>query len=54
VPAPVEGSEAFLAAYQDVRGRLFTAVEQEIARAASVWMAAYSAREQALLGAPRL
>ena len=32
--APIESSEAFLAAYQDVRGRLFTAVEQEIAWAA--------------------
>jgi hypothetical protein len=40
--APIESSEAFLAAYQDVRGRLFTAVEQEIAWAASVWMAAYN------------
>ena len=52
--APIESSEAFLAAYQDVRGRLFTAVEQEIAWAASVWMAAYNAREQALFGAPQL
>jgi hypothetical protein len=33
---------------------LFTAVEQEIAWAASVWMAAYNAREQALFGAPQL
>jgi hypothetical protein len=48
--APVESSEAFLVAYQDVRGRRFTAVEQEIAWAASVWMAAYNAREEALLG----
>jgi hypothetical protein len=40
--APVESSEAFLVAYQDIRGRLFTAVEQEIAWAASVWMAAYN------------
>jgi hypothetical protein len=52
--ALVESSEAYLAAYQDVRGRLFTAVEQEIAWAASVWMAAYNVREQALLGAPQL
>ena len=52
--APIESSEAFLAAYQDVRGRLFTAVEQEIAWAASVWMAAYNAREQALFDAPQL
>jgi hypothetical protein len=52
--APIESSEAFLATYQDVRGRLFTAVEQEIAWAASVWMAAYNAREQALFSAPQL
>jgi hypothetical protein len=43
--APVESSEAFLVAYQDIRGRLFTAVEQEIAWAASVWMAAYNVWE---------
>ncbi len=48
--APIESSEAFLAAYQDIRGRLFTAAEQEIAWAASVWMAAYNAREEALYG----
>jgi hypothetical protein len=48
--APIESSEAFLEAYQDIRGRLFTAVEQEIAWAASLWMAAYNAREQALHG----
>jgi hypothetical protein len=35
-------------AYQDIRGRLFTAVEQEITWAASLWMAAYNAREEAL------
>jgi hypothetical protein len=52
--APVESSEAFLAAYQDVRGRSFTAVEREIAWAASVWMAAYNGREQALFCAPQL
>ncbi|MBO0869523.1 MAG: hypothetical protein J2P15_13245 [Micromonosporaceae bacterium] len=48
--APIESSEAFLATYQDVRGRMFTAVELEIAWAASVWMAAYNAREMALYG----
>jgi hypothetical protein len=48
--APIESSEAFLVACQDIRGRLFTAVEQEIAWAASVWMAAYNAREEALHG----
>jgi hypothetical protein len=52
--APVESSEAFLATYQDIRGRSFTAVELEIAWAASVWMAAYNAREEALCGAPRV
>jgi hypothetical protein len=48
--APVESSEAFLVAYQDIRGRMFTAVEQEVAWAASLWTAAYNAREQALHG----
>jgi Phosphotransferase enzyme family len=46
--APIESSEAFLVAYQDIRGRVFTAVELEIAWAASLWMAAYNAREEAL------
>jgi len=50
VLAPVGSSGAFLAAYQDIRGRLFTAAEQQIAWAASVWMAAYNAREEALCG----
>jgi hypothetical protein len=50
--APVESSEAFLRAYQNVRGRVFTAVEREIAWAASLWMAAYNARELALYGNP--
>jgi hypothetical protein len=48
--APIESSETFLAAYQAIRGRLFTAVEQRMAWAASVWMAAYNAREEALHG----
>jgi hypothetical protein len=48
--APVESSEAFLAAYQGIQGRLFAPVEQEIAWAASLWMAAYNAREEALHG----
>jgi hypothetical protein len=49
--APVESSATFLAAYQDTRGRVFTAVEQEVAWAAGLWMAAYNAREFALLAA---
>jgi hypothetical protein len=52
--APIESSEAFLAAYQEIRGRWFTPVEQEIAWAASLWMAAYNAREIALLGGTQL
>src|SRR5215468_4807479 len=48
--APIESSEAFLVAYQDIRGIIFTAVELEIAWAASLWMAAYNAREEALYG----
>jgi hypothetical protein len=43
--APVESSAAFLAAYQDIRGRRFTAAEQEIAWAASLWTAAYNVWE---------
>ena len=43
--APIESSEAFLVAYQDIRGRWFTAVEREIAWAASLWMAAYNVWE---------
>jgi hypothetical protein len=48
--APIESSEAFLVAYQDIRGRLFSPVELEVAWAASLWMAAYNAREEALRG----
>jgi hypothetical protein len=43
--APIESSEAFLVAYQDFRRRMFTAVEKEIAWAASLWMAAYNVWE---------
>jgi hypothetical protein len=43
--APIGSSGAFLVAYQDIRGRLFTTVEQEIAWAASLWMAAYNVWE---------
>jgi hypothetical protein len=48
--APVESSEAFMVAYQDIRGRLFTDVEQEVAWAASLWPAAHNARWEALHG----
>jgi hypothetical protein len=48
--APIESSAAFLAAYQDLRGHRFTAEEQEVAWAASLWPAAHSARWEALHG----
>ncbi|MFC4039887.1 hypothetical protein ACFO1B_15785 [Dactylosporangium siamense] len=50
--APVESSEAFVSAYQAVRGRAFTAVELEVVWAASLWPAAHNARWEALHGQP--
>lgn len=50
--APIESSAAFLAAYQDLRGRGFTTEEQEIAWVASLWPAAHNARWEALHGVP--
>ncbi|MGW4528092.1 phosphotransferase [Amycolatopsis sp. NPDC004378] len=50
--APVDSSAAFLARYQDLRGRRFTAEEQEVAWAASLWAAAHNARWEALHGDP--
>jgi hypothetical protein len=51
--APIESSAAFLAAYQDLRGRRFTAEEQEITWAASLWPAAHNARWEAVHGDTR-
>ncbi|GAA2811733.1 phosphotransferase [Crossiella cryophila] len=48
--APIESSAAFLATYQDLRGRRFTKAEQEIAWAASLWPAVHNARWEALHG----
>ncbi|MCC8246497.1 phosphotransferase enzyme family protein [Saccharothrix luteola] len=48
--APIESSAAFLDAYQDLRGRRFTAEELEVAWAASLWQAAHNARWEALHG----
>jgi hypothetical protein len=48
--APIDSSEAFLVTYQDLRGRVFTPMEQEIAWAASLWTAAHNARWEALHG----
>jgi hypothetical protein len=50
--APIASSAAFLDAYQDLRGRAFTAEEQEVAWAASLWAAAHNARWEALHGDP--
>ncbi|KFU78305.1 hypothetical protein BB31_27055, partial [Amycolatopsis lurida NRRL 2430] len=50
---PIASSEAFLAAYQDIRGRRFTTEEQEVAWAASLWPAAHDVRWEALHGAPQ-
>ncbi|MGW6931627.1 phosphotransferase [Lentzea sp. NPDC054927] len=47
---PVESSAAFLSAYQELRGREFTAEEQEIAWAASLWTALHNARWEVLHG----
>ena len=48
--APIESSEAFLAAYQRFRGRRFTVAERQIAWAASLWTAAHNARWEAVHG----
>jgi hypothetical protein len=40
--APIESSEAFLVAYQEVRGRVFTVEELEVVWAAGLWMASYN------------
>ena len=48
--APIESSAAFLAAYQDLRGRRFTDEEREVAWAAGLWPAAHNARWEALHG----
>jgi len=51
---PIESSAAFLETYQAVRERAFTAVEQEIAWAASLWTPAHNARWEVLQGQPPL
>jgi hypothetical protein len=48
--APIDSSDAFLTAYQDLRGHVFTAEEREVAWAASLWPAAHNARWEALHG----
>lgn len=48
--APIDSSEAFLAAYQHTRGRSFTIMEQEVAWAAGLWLATHNARWEARHG----
>lgn len=48
--ASIESSEAFMASYQQVRQRSFSAEEMQIAWAASLWPAAHNARWEALFG----
>jgi hypothetical protein len=45
---PIGSSQAFLVAYQEFRGRRFTADELEVAWAASLWTAAHDVRWEAL------
>ncbi|MBW4718200.1 hypothetical protein [Saccharothrix obliqua] len=54
VLVPVASTAAFLAAYQEARGRRFTAAELEVAWAAGLWTAAHNARWEALHGTPPL
>lgn len=48
--APLASSAAFLAAYEDARGRAFALREREVAWAASLWPAVHNARGEALPG----
>ncbi|MDI5981380.1 phosphotransferase [Amycolatopsis magusensis] len=50
--ATIDSSAAFLDTYQELRGRRFTEEEQEVAWAASLWVAAHNARWEALHGTP--
>jgi hypothetical protein len=52
--APVESSAAFLDAYQHARGAPFGADEQELAWAASLWVALHNARDEVIFDRPRL
>lgn len=50
--APLDSSEAFIAAYQERRGRCFSREEQQVAWAASLWPAVHNARGEALFQQP--
>jgi hypothetical protein len=49
---PVASSEAFIAAYERERGRVFTDVERQVAWAASLWPALHNARGELLWHRP--
>jgi hypothetical protein len=48
--APLDSSAAFLASYEDARGRPFDPDEREVAWAASLWPAVHNARGELLHG----
>ena len=52
--APVESSEAFLAAYASARGEKISAYEREVAWAASTLVALHNARDELVFNRPRL
>jgi len=52
--APLASSTAFLEAYQRERGARFSRGEEEIAWAASLWVALHNARDELIYDRPRL
>jgi hypothetical protein len=54
VLAPLESSNAFLAAYESARGSRFSPYETEVAWAASIWVAVHNARDELVYDRPRL
>ena len=52
--APLEGSEAFLHAYEGERGARFSPYETQIAWAASIWEALHDARDELSYDRPKL
>jgi hypothetical protein len=51
--APLESSAAFLDAYQHSRGTRFSPYDEEIAWAASLWVALHNARDELIFDRPR-
>jgi hypothetical protein len=52
--APLDSSAAFLEAYQSARSRRFTDDERQVAWAASLWLPAHNAFNEAMYGMPPL